>query len=67
MATQDDLDRLESALARRAKRVTFADGRTIEFHSFEELMKRISYVRQQLGQQSVDRKIKVKYTKGVLD
>jgi ribosome modulation factor len=65
MTTQADIDRLERALSRGVKRVTFSDGRTVEFNSFEEITKRITYLRQSLSQQSVDRKIKVKYTKGI--
>ena len=63
--TQSDLDRLERALAQGATRVTFSDGRTVEFHSFEELSKRIEYVRKALGQEAASQIILTKFSKGV--
>jgi hypothetical protein len=63
--TQDDLTRLERALAQGVTRVTFADGRTVEYHSYEELTKRIEYVRRQLGQAESSRIIKSTFSKGV--
>lgn len=63
--TQDDLDRLERALAKGTKSVTFSDGRAVTFASFEELVKRIQYVRQSLGQEVADKKLLARYTKGV--
>lgn len=63
--TQSDLDRLEKALAQGVTRVTFADGRTVEYHTFEELVKRIEYVRAALGQEGASRTILSKFSKGV--
>lgn len=63
--TQSDLDRLERALAQGTSRVTFSDGRTVEFHSFDELTQRIEYVRKQLGQQTASQTILSKFSKGV--
>lgn len=63
--TQSDLDRLEKALAQGVTRVTFADGRTVEYHTFAELTQRIEYVRKQLGQESASRVILSKFSKGV--
>jgi len=63
--TQSDLDKLEKALANGTKRVTFADGRTVEFQSFDELVQRIEYVRKMLGQEGASRIIQTKFGKGV--
>lgn len=63
--TQDDLNRLERAVAQGVTRVTFADGRTVEYHTFEELVKRIEYVRGVLGQEGAARTIVSKFSKGV--
>jgi hypothetical protein len=63
--TQSDLDRLEKALAQGVMRVTFSDGRTVEFHTFEELVQRIEYVRKTLGQEGASRIIQTKFGKGV--
>ena len=63
--TQSDLEKLEKALANGTKRVTFSDGRTVEFHSFDELVQRIEYVRKSLGQDSASRTILSKFSKGV--
>lgn len=63
--TQDDLDRLERAMAKGVKSVTFSDGRTVTFASFEELSRRINYVRQSLGQQNAEQVTLAKYSKGV--
>lgn len=63
--TQSDLDKLERALANGTKRVTFADGRTVEFQSFDELVQRIEYVRRTLGQETASRTILSKFSKGV--
>lgn len=63
--TQDDLDRLERALAQGVTRVTFADGRMVEYHTFEELTQRIEYVRRAIGQETASRTILSKFSKGV--
>lgn len=65
MLTQDDLDKLESSLAKGSRRVTFSDGRAVEFATFEELVKRINYVRQSLGQQAAETRQLAKFSKGV--
>lgn len=65
MATQDDLDKLEAAVARGSRRVTFSDGRQVEFVSFEELVNRINYIKQQLGQATSERRNVARFTKGV--
>lgn len=65
MLTQDDLDKLESALARGSKRVTFSDGRSVEYNSFEEMTRRINYVRQSLGKQAAETRHLAKFSKGV--
>lgn len=36
---QADLDALEAAIASNVRKVTFADGRSREFHSPEEMLK----------------------------
>ncbi len=63
--TQDDVTRLERALAQGATKVTFADGRSVEYHSFAELTKRLEYVRRQLGQDEASAIIKTTFSKGV--
>lgn len=63
--TQTDLDKLERALANGSKSVTFSDGRRVDFQTFEELAKRIQYVRKSLGQALAEKKLLAKYTKGV--
>jgi hypothetical protein len=63
--TQTDLERLERALAQGNKSVTFADGRRVDFQSFDELIRRIQYVRQSLGQQDAESRRLAEYTKGV--
>lgn len=35
--TQSDLDKLDAAIVNGRKRVTFADGRSIEYHSLDEI------------------------------
>ena len=37
--SQADLDALDSALKKGARRVTYAGGNTVEFHSLDEMMR----------------------------
>ncbi len=48
-----------------SRRVTFSDGRSVEFNSCDELIKRTTYVRQQLAQTSVENRKLARYSKGV--
>lgn len=48
--TQADLDALDLAIASGALQVTDKDGRSTRYDSLAELLKRRSFVAQQLGQ-----------------
>ncbi len=65
MAIQDDIDKLEAAVAQGTRRVTFSDGRAVEFSTFEELVRRINYLRQKQGQTAAENRKLAKYSKGV--
>lgn len=64
--TQDDLDRLDKAIAQGVLSLSFADGRSVTFSSFKELIERRNFVAQQLGQTAGRQRIFTEYTKGVV-
>jgi len=49
---QSDLDALHQALAAGERRVTFADGRSVEYESTDEMLKRIRFIQKNLREQS---------------
>lgn len=63
--TQSDLDALEGAVLRKSRSVTFSDGRTVQFHSMEEIQKRIEYVRRQIEDTEGRQKLYAKFSKGL--
>lgn len=64
--TQDDVDRLEKAIAQGVMTVTFSDGRSVTFSSFEELSARLAFVRGQMGTANAGRqRLLGAYRKGV--
>ncbi|KKW92258.1 phage head-tail joining protein [Sphingobium chungbukense] len=45
----EDLDKIDAALLSGVKKVTFADGRSTEFHSLDELRRLRADVKAELG------------------
>lgn len=63
--TQSDLDKLKKAMLTGERRVTFSDGRTVEFQSAEELGRRIEYVRRELEAETGRQRLLAEFSKGV--
>lgn len=63
--TQDDLDRIEEAMAQGVLEVSFSDGRSVTFSSFQELMARWHFIAKKLGKESGRQRLLAKYKKGV--
>lgn len=63
--TQDDLDRLDRAIATGTRSVQFSDGRRLEFSTFQELVARREFVAQQLAQEGGRQRLFTKFKKGV--
>lgn len=63
--TQDDLDKLKRALLNKARRVTFSDGRSVEFSTVAELVQQIDFVARDLANESGHRSTLAEFSKGV--
>lgn len=64
--TSDDIERLEKAIAQGVMSVTFSDGRSVTFSSFDELSARLAFVRQQMSVANSGRqRLLGEYRKGV--
>jgi hypothetical protein len=64
--TQTDVDRLETAIAQGVMSVTFSDGRSVTFSSFEELSARLDFVKRQMGvAHTGTQRLLARYRKGV--
>lgn len=63
--TQDDLDRLEQAMVQGVLTVTFSDGRSVTFSTFEELNARWQFVAKRLGYDAGRRRMLSEFKKGV--
>lgn len=46
--TQADLDALSTAITSNVRRVTFADGRAVEYHSVEEMLRLRATIKSEL-------------------
>jgi phage baseplate assembly protein gpV len=47
--TQTDLDRIDAALASETKRVQFADGRLVEYHTKAEMLQVRNLIRAEIA------------------
>jgi hypothetical protein len=63
--TQADLDKLKRAMLRGERRVTFADGRSVEFATVAELVQQIDFVARDLANESGHRSTLAEFSKGV--
>lgn len=63
--SQDDLDRLEQAIAQGVLTVSFSDGRSVTFSTYEELAARWQFVAKRLGKDAGRRRMLAEYKKGV--
>lgn len=63
--TEDDLKRLDRAISQGVRSVTFADGRRIDFSTFEEMVNRRNFVAQELGVAAGRQRILTEFKKGV--
>ncbi|WP_243612937.1 phage head-tail joining protein [Shimia aestuarii] len=61
--TQSDLDALQSAMARGARRLKM-DGEEVEFRSLDEMMRLESRIKQDLGQANASRVIRPQTSTG---
>ena len=64
--TKEDLKRLERAMSQGLRSVTFADGRRIEFSTFQEMVGRWNFIAQQLGCEAGREQLVSRFKKGVL-
>lgn len=63
--TDDDLKRLDKAIAQGVMSVRFADGREIRFSTFEEMVGRRNFIAKELGLEAGRRVILSRFEKGV--
>jgi hypothetical protein len=63
--TQDDLDRIKKAIAQGVLSVTFSDGRSVTFSTFEELVSRYHFIAQDLGLEAGRQRLLGEFRKGV--
>lgn len=63
--TSDDLARMDSAIAQGVRKVTFADGRTVEYSTFQELVARRNFIEKSIGTNVARTTYRAKFTKGV--
>lgn len=63
--TQEDLNKLMRARLSHVRRVTFSDGRTVEFESDEEMARKIEAVRRDIESESGRTRLLAQYSKGV--
>jgi hypothetical protein len=59
-----DLDELDRAIAQRVLSVSFSDGRSVTFSTFDELVKRRNYISKVLGNSAGRQRLKAEFTKG---
>lgn len=59
MAIADDIAALEAAMAQGVRKVTYADGRAVEYTSQREMLNAISYLRGQQRAAQGKRPVKV--------
>lgn len=64
--TQADLDRLDVAIASNVRRVTFADGRSVEYHSAKEMLDVRGAIRAELLASASQVNPRVRATRGVM-
>lgn len=50
--TQTDLDRLTAAIAQGVRRVTYSDGRAVEYHSLGEMLRLKATMKDEVAQGS---------------
>ncbi|MFW6040112.1 MAG: phage head-tail joining protein [Gemmatimonadota bacterium] len=63
--TDQDLARIDKAIAQGALSVEFADGRTVQFSTFKELVARRNFIARQLGEQAGRQRLFAEFKKGV--
>jgi len=63
--TSADLARLDKAIAQGVMEVTFSDGRSVTFSTFQELVARRNFVARQLGEESGRQRLFSEFKKGV--
>lgn len=63
--TQNDLDRIDRAIAQGVLTVTFSDGRSVTFSSFEELSARRAFIAKELDGTPGRQRMVGEYKKGV--
>lgn len=63
--TEEDERRLAKAITQGVLEVEFADSRRIRFSTFEELVSRWTFVRQQLGLEAGRERLVSEFKKGV--
>lgn len=62
---RENMERIEKALAQNVKSVTFADGRSVDFSTFEELVQRWHFWAQIAGEEGGRQRLLGEFTKGV--
>lgn len=60
-----DQERLERAIAQGVLTVTFADGRSVTFSTFDELTRRLALVKRELGEDTGRQRLFAEFRKGV--
>lgn len=63
--TQADLERIDKAIAQGVLEVTFADGRSVKFSTFQELVSRRNFIARQLGLEGGRQRMFGEFRKGV--
>lgn len=63
--TQEDLDRLDRAITQGVRSITFADGRVIQYSTFQEMVDRRNFIAQCLGLEAGRQRLLTRFKKGV--
>lgn len=63
--TTDDLARIDKAIGQGVLSVKFADGRQVDFSTFQELVSRRNFIAQELGQTAGRQRLLAKFKKGL--
>lgn len=63
--TEEDLQRIDRAIAQGVRTVTFSDGRKVEYSTFEELVARRNFIAGALEQSAGRLRTYAEFTKGV--
>lgn len=63
--TAEDITRMERAITNATRSVTFSDGRRIDFSTFEEMVNRLNFMKQELGLEGGRQRLLAKFRKGV--